>query len=191
MTIIAIAVVIVIIILASLASAWYDRTMMIKFLYSLFLGILVALFIGLGISAFYEAPKSPEYPTVLESTAERPVPGPDGTIKETEAQKAAREKYDKEQKQYQKDFGLYNRNVSIIAMVAAVIILVVSLTLTATIQLISDGLLLGGVFTLLYSVVRGFMAEDNKYRFIVVTVGLIVSLVIGYLKFIRHEEKTK
>ena len=178
--------VVIIVVLAAAASTWYDRDMMIKFLYSLFLGILVALFIGLGIAAFYEAPKAPEYPVLLET---RPVATEDGKVTETEEQKAARLQYDKEQKQYQEDFSAYNRNVSIIAMISAVIVLVVSLTLTAKIQLISDGLLLGGVFTLLYSVIRGFMAEDTKYRFIVVAVGLIASLIIGYLKFIRHEEK--
>ncbi len=82
---------------------------------------------------------------------------------------------------------LYNRNVSIISVTAAVIILVASLTLFKRILLIADGLLLGGVLTLIYSIIRGFGTEDNMFRFIVVLIGLITALILGYIKFIRKK----
>jgi len=92
-------------------------------------------------------------------------------------------------KQYENSFQLYSRNVSIIASIFSIVILVVSLTFLKNLRLLSDGLLLGGLFTQVYSVIRGFMSEDNKYRFIVVTIGLIISLVIGYIKFIKKEKE--
>jgi hypothetical protein len=52
----------------------------------------------------------------------------------------------------------------------------------------ADGLLLGGVFTLAYAVGRGFMADD-KFRFVAVSVSLVIALVTGYLKFVRPLEK--
>jgi hypothetical protein len=48
---------------------------------------------------------------------------------------------------------------------------------------------MGGVFTLLYGIVRGFMSENDKYRFLVVTIGLIIAIVLGYIRFIKPEKK--
>jgi len=67
---------------------------------------------------------------------------------------------------------------------------IASLTFFKKILIIADGLLLGGLLTLIYSVMRGFGTEDNILRFIVVTVGLIISLFLGYVKFIRPSEKS-
>ena len=79
----------------------------------------------------------------------------------------------------------YNRNVSIVSLVASIIILVLSLTLLAKIKMIADGILLGGVFVTAYGIIRGLMSEDSQFRFIIVTIGLIIALVLGYIKFIR------
>jgi hypothetical protein len=95
------------------------------------------------------------------------------------------EKYDKEQKDFQLQSKNYNRNVSIIALVASIVVVIASLTFFKTLLLIADGLLLGGVLTLLYSVIRGFDTDDNMFRFIVVSIGLLISLVLGYVKFIQ------
>ena len=58
-----------------------------------------------------------------------------------------------------------------------------------SILFIADGLLLGGVLTLLYSVIRGFGTEDNMFRFVVVSVGFAISLFLGYVKFIQPAKK--
>jgi hypothetical protein len=85
----------------------------------------------------------------------------------------------------------YNKRVSIISLIAAIIILIVSVTAVRRFDVLSDGLLLGGVFTLIYSIIRGFMSDNNTVALFTVTaVGLIVAVVIGYLKFI-HPEKQK
>ncbi len=156
---------------------------MIKLIYTFFLGLLVALFIGAGIAAFYPEPKEPNYPKILEKTEMTP-----GTT-ETPKIREARIKFDKEVKDYVKKLALYNRNVSIISLVFSLIILTLSLVLLDKLLIISDGLLLGGVFTLAYSIIRGFSSEDEKYRFIVVSIGLLISLFLGYVKFIKPSGK--
>jgi apolipoprotein N-acyltransferase len=50
--------------------------------------------------------------------------------------------------------------------------------------------ILVGVFTLLYSVIRGFGTEDNMFRFIIVAIGFVISLVLGYIKFIQPSQKS-
>ena len=153
---------------------------MIKFIYTIFLALLIALFVGLGIDAFYPGPKAPQYPFELDQVKQ----GCEQTI---EQQTLAKE-FNQAQTKYMEESKPYNRNVSIISLVASIIILVLSLTLLNKIKMIADGILLGGVFTTIYSIIRGLMTENSQFRFLIVVIGLIIALVLGYIKFIRHRK---
>jgi len=153
--------------------------MVLKIIYTVFLALIIALFVGLGIDAFYPSPKAPEYPVVLQSYKEM--------CEATPEQKAAQAKFDQEQRDYIEAMKPYNRNVSMISLSAAIIVLILSLTLLAKIKMIADGILLGGVFTTIYSIIRGLMTDNTKFRFSIVVVGLIIALVLGYIKFIRQK----
>jgi hypothetical protein len=158
--------------------------MILKYIYTIFLALLVALFVGLGMDAFYPGPKIPDAPVILETEK----PGCEDTVE----LKNARLEFNQSQKDYSEQSRPYNRNVSIMSLVAAIAVLVASLTLLSKIKMIADGILLGGVFTTGYSIIRGLMSEDTKFRFVIVTVGLIIALILGYLKFIEpKEEKEK
>lgn len=169
--------------------------MALKIIYTIFLGLLVVLFVSLGISAFYPAPSEPKYPVELQEGppmhgTERSVPAPN-TV-ESEEYKKKSEAYRLESEQYHEvTKPRYERNVSIAAMIFAVIVLAVSLTALGKIQFLSDGLLLGGVLSLLYAIIRGLMGKDNLYSFITVAVGLAVALALGYFKFIRPANQIK
>lgn len=155
--------------------------MLIKYVYIVFLGIILATFVGVGIAAFYKGPTYPETPASLRY--DRPYPDyQTGTpsaefIKEDQAFQA-------KSKQFQTDNDTYNRNVSMMSLGFSVLMLVLSLSFFKKIPVIADGLLLGGVLTLAYSVVRGFNTNDDIYRFLVVGAGLIIAMVLGYLKFV-------
>ncbi len=160
--------------------------MFLRTVYVVFVGIIIAAFVGVGILAFYPEPKAPEPPLSIKYPQNI-------QITDTAALNQVREEetvYDNTFKQYQAQEQLYNRNVSIISIVISVLILTASLTALQKILIIADGSVLGGVLTLLYGIVRGFGAEDNRFRFIVVSIGLIISLALGYLKFIRQNIKT-
>lgn len=73
----------------------------------------------------------------------------------------------------------------------AVLMLVLSLILFKNITVIADGLLLGGVLTLAYSVARGFSTNDDIYRFLVVGAGLIIAMALGYIKFVLPQTQKK
>lgn len=161
--------------------------MVIKLVYTLFIGILLATFVGVGIAAFYEAPKHPEYPIELE-TAPRPI---NGTVEETPEQRQKREQYLQASKDFRMQEEQYNKNVSIIVLVSAIVLLVLSLTFFKKLAVIADGLLLGASLTLIYSIIRGFMGGDNIFRFLVVTVGLVIALFLGYWKFVKPLESSK
>lgn len=154
---------------------------MLKVLYTIFLAIMLAFFIGLGIEAFYTTPKSPEYPTELQYNSKSP------SEMSLELQQMQKD-YDQNMKTWQKENSVHSRNTSMIAVAFSVIVLVLSLTVLHKINILSDGFLLGGLLTLLYAIIRGFGSDDNKFRFLLVSVGLIVALILGYLKFIRPKD---
>lgn len=154
--------------------------MIIKFIYTIFLALLVALFVGFGIDAFYQGPEAPKYPAALEVVRQ----GCEQTMEE----KTISQEFNKSQEKYMDEMKVYNRNVSIISLAAAIIILVLSLTLLTKIKMIADGILLGGVFTTLYGIIRGLMSEGSLFRFLIIVIGLIIALTLGYIKFIRPKE---
>ena len=159
--------------------------MVLKFIYSVFIGILFATLVGVGISAFYQEPTYPEYPPQLSYPAK---PETEQTEADRQAQIKEQQMYEARSKAYQQQKQTYNRNVSIIAVIFAIAALVVSLTLFKTLLLIADGLLFGGLVTLVYSIIRGFETNDNLFRFIVVAIGFIVAVTVGYIKFAKPEK---
>lgn len=153
---------------------------MLKYIYTFFIGVLLATFIGVGIAAFYEGPKPPEFP-VEDTVPYKEIPSASQSAFDRDQQIRHEQAY----RDYQAVNKVYSRNVSIITIILSVLILVISLTMLKKLDLLSDGLLLGGLFTELYSIVRGFESQDNKFRFVVVSIGLATSLIVGYLKFIK------
>src|SRR3989344_6706955 len=160
--------------------------MILKYIYTLFLGILLATFVGVGIAAFYPAQKYPEYPPNFYRT--KPVVEEEESTQTASLRKQDEESYRISQ-EFQKLSNDYSKNVSIMSLAAAIAILLLSLTIIRNLAYIADGVLLGGVLTLLYSIVRGFGSEDEKFRFIVVSIGLITALALGYIKFLRGNPK--
>ena len=127
--------------------------MALKVIYALLVGIFISVFVGVGIDAFYQSPKYPEYPN--EITISKNI---DGSFNQ-EGQRVL-ENHEKEIQKVNLLRKKYNRNVSIIALSASVIIAMISIFLSKKALVISDGLLLGSLFTLIYSVIRGF-GSDN------------------------------
>jgi len=66
----------------------------------------------------------------------------------------------------------------------AVVVVVVSVGLSGRLPVISEGLLLGGLFTLIYSIGFSFMSSP-KVAVIPVGVGLILTIALGYKRFAR------
>jgi len=159
--------------------------MLIKYIYTFFLAVLVVTFVGVGIAAFYKSPKMPEYPIGLS------YPAMEEKSTESAAIRTQQIKYEKQQRDFQNKNEAYSKNVSTISVIGALLILILSITLLSKIDFISDGLLLGGVFTLGYAIIRGFGAGDEIFRFIVVTIGLATALFLGYWRFVRNLKPSK
>jgi uncharacterized membrane protein len=73
----------------------------------------------------------------------------------------------------------------IVLLICATIILAVSLFLPESQAVLSNGILLGGVFTMIYAVGITVSSNVSVLRFVVVAIALAVTIAIGWLKFVR------
>lgn len=159
-----------------------ERYTLLKAIYVVFLGLIIALFVGLGIAAFYEQPKEPDTPEILMSS--NIGKGPTAEVRQAEID------YQKALKDFNENKrGPYYRNVAIIDITMAVLILTIGLVFSLKFMLISDGILLGGVFTLIYSVICAAQANNIRFTFIIVAVALVVTIGLGFWKFLRKPKK--
>lgn len=155
---------------------------MLKLIYTVFLGILLALFVGVGVSVFYPAPEFPDAPDAVKY----------GSYDEwSDEQIAEQEAYDRSIEEYQENQEQpYNRNVSVVVTVLAIAFMAIGVTYSHKLDVLADGTLLGGIFTLLYGMGRGLASDDEIFRFLVITVGVVVALGLGYIKFARPNNIT-
>jgi len=162
-------------------------------IFSFFLGLMVTAFIGVGVYTFYPPPeerfadelqtlyrqqedvqnfKDTTQLTAAERARLRTIQ--DEIRKLEDAQEAARE--------------VWGRNTSIILIAFATIVMSVSLIRADQLRVISNGLLLGGLFTMLYGIGWVIATGTSQARFWVMTAALLITLGLGYLKFVRNRE---
>ena len=135
----------------------------------------------MGISTFYPEPTTPSPPIYTRINLDPSDPD----FKEKE------DAYLESLNQHSKELSNYNRNVSIISLVAAIILLIIGLLFGSKMEIISDSLLLGGVLLLIYSLASGFMNDENIFRFSIVTAGLMAAITVGYFKFVSPVQSKK
>jgi lipopolysaccharide export LptBFGC system permease protein LptF len=75
---------------------------------------------------------------------------------------------------------------SIILIVLATLVMGISLFRADQLPVISNGLLLGGVFTMLYGTGWVIASGDSRMRFWVMTLALVITLVLGWVRFVRE-----
>lgn len=125
------------------------------------MGVIIALFVGLGIATFYPAPEL-DYSSLtnLEESTRDSV---------RTAHKAAMDEY--------------NRNVTVTALISSLIILAASIWSGAKATVFAGGFLIGGMLTLLYGLMRGLTSGVPAVAFFSVAVGLVVVIFLGHQKF--------
>lgn len=142
----------------------------LKIIFTLFIGVMVALFVGFGIEAFYPSPVYPDFMWEEKMTEEQ-----------TAAIQAAEEAY-------QQAVRVRSQIVPIVVTAVAVIIMVGSMFLEKRNLTLTNGLLLGGLFSLIYGSTVGFSAGSAMVTFITVGVGLAAVIVVGVRRFSPSRE---
>jgi len=167
------------------------RPQALQLIFAFFLGLMVTAFIGVGVYTFY--------PSNLESLEEeardlrarqqeiRDARSADGL---TETQQAELSELndqvrDVDQRKL-KHSEAWARTTSIILIILATLVMGVSLVRADQLPVISNGLLLGGVFTMLYGTGWTLASGDSRLRFWVMAFALLITLALGYARFVRE-----
>ena len=167
----------------------------LQLIFSFFLGLMVVAFIGVGVNTFYPTPgyePDPKLQKLYEERSELDISrGKTGTISPANEKlyKELSDKITAQEKDAQRVREVWARNTSIILIVFATLVMGISLIRAEQLRVVSSGLLLGGLFTMLYGTGWSFAGGvDSRARFFVVTVSLVVTIALGYIKFVRGRD---
>lgn len=144
--------------------------------YTFLLGLLLALFVGLGVATVHPGPEEPVPPAAVATAQESRELTP-----EEQQQWTA---YEREREAWKDGSLRHSRDVGVVTLVASVALLAVGLVVERRRPVLAQGILLGGLFTLLHSVARSLLSQDTLASFAVVTVALVVVLHLGYRRFV-------
>lgn len=161
--------------------------LIVRTLYVLAIGTLLAAFVAFGVAAFYPRPDHPEYPETPgleypETPGYQDIPEEEQEQRQQEYERAERE-YQREMDVYEAAIQDYNRTVFIVAAAASVIVLALNIQLLERVPVIGPGLTLGAVFTLFYGLVLAFTVDDDRLRFVASGIGLAILLFLAYRRF--------
>ena len=166
-------------------------------IFAVFLGLMIAAVVGLGVYTFMPSPGDRTQQQVSELSEQREdILGcfePAYTCRSyddlTAAEKARYEQLTRQiddlQEQADQERDAWAQRTAVVLIVLATALMALSLLLTESMVVLSNGILLGGLFTMLYGVGWAFASEQQGTRFAVLVVALLVSLGLGYLRFVR------
>lgn len=168
-------------------SAWQSGAL--QAIFALFLGVIVALVVGVGVNTFHPNPAD-ETRVELEQLYQRQqvalidkeVPAP-ATDEEQQVQARILELEAVAREQEQR--WASTSSIVVIALATFLLAAAVILARVASAWVFSTGLLLGGIFTMLYGVGLSVMSEQSVLRFVLLLVALGITSSLGYLRFVR------
>ena len=162
----------------------------LQVIFAFFLGLMVTAFIGVGVYTFYppELERFQDETRVLYDQQQqiRDARGAEGLTEAEQAELAALAERTREAEKEMRDYqGNWARMTSIILIVLATFVMAVSLIRADQLPVINNGLLLGGVFTMLYGTGWILWSGDSRARFWVMAFALLITLLLGYIRFVR------
>lgn len=166
-------------------------------IFSFFLGLMVLAFIGIGVNTFYESPDQRNQPELdklyrQQEQINRAAVGKAFTPAQEAENAAVQEKIDALQKDLEAKRQIWARNTSIVLIVFATLVMGISLIRSEQLRVISNGLLLGGLLTMIYGSGWVIFSGQSTARFAVIVFAFVVTLALGYLKFARqHDEASE
>lgn len=160
-------------------------------IFSFFVGLMVLAFIGVGVNTFYQSPDQRfadrEQKLFRQQSDLVGAKGDPGTLSTADRAKynAIQDQIDALQKERQAAQEVWARNTSIVLVLFATLVMGVSLIRADQLKVLSNGLLLGGLFTMLYGTGWVIFSGSSTARFFVVLFAFVVTIALGYLKFVR------
>ena len=162
-------------------------------IFGFFLGLMVTSFVGVGVYTFYP-PRDRQLRdrTVSLNRQEQAIRNSKAPDALTPADRARIQEIQDETAKVQDasraSGETWGRRTSIILIAFATLAMAISLIRAVQLPVISNGLLLGGVFTMIYGVGWIIVSDTSTGRFFVMTVALAITLALGYVRFVRRRE---
>lgn len=162
----------------------------LQILFAFFLGLMVAAFVGMGVYTFYPSGLEDLQTQSTELRHEQSDLRSGRADSElSEAQRTRLDEVEAElrdlddiRRQRQERWA---RNSSILLVLLSTLVMGISLIRADQLPVISNGLLLGGVFTMIYGTGWTFASGESQLRFWVTAFALFITLGLGYLRFVR------
>lgn len=162
----------------------------LRVIFSVFLGLMLTAFVGVGVYTFHPPPDrlDERIGDLLQEEQEirdaNPVDAP--SVADEERLGELRQQRRELREEMAVERGGWNLSTSIVLIVFSTLLLAASLLRPEGLPVIGNGLLLGGLFTMLYGVGWIASTETSITRFVVMTVALAITLGLGYLRFARR-----
>lgn len=173
---------------------YVGRSSGLQTIFSFFLGLMVTAFVGVGVYTFH--PPEREFDRQIQDLnrqeqairASRPPSELTAAERDQiqELTNARNDVIDAAQVARER----WSRATSIILIALATLTMAVSLVRADQLPVISNGLLLGGVFTMVYGVGWILATDRSVTRFVVMTIALAITLALGYVRFVRRRAIT-
>jgi hypothetical protein len=160
-------------------------------IFSFFVGLMVLAFIGVGVNTFYQSPdqrySDREQKLFRQQQDVAGAKGDPSQLSPADRAKynAIQDQIDALQKERQAAQEVWARNTSIVLVLFATLVMGVSLIRAEQLKVLSNGLLLGGLFTMLYGTGWVIFSGSSTARFFVVLFAFVITIALGYLKFVR------
>lgn len=172
------------------------RSAGLQTIFSFFLGLMVTAFIGVGVYTFHPPPQQELDLKIQElDRREQAIRNSKPEDELTTADRRRLQELTDERnemfdatRQFRESWG---RTTSIILIVLATLVMAVSLVRADQLPVISNGLLLGGVFTMVYGVGWIVATDTSVARFAVMSVALAITIALGYVRFVRRRTITE
>jgi hypothetical protein len=160
-------------------------------IFSFFLGLMVVALVGVGVNTFYPSPTTgfdKQMQALYQKQNEIGMKAiePSATVNAEQAQVQAQINDLQNKSQIVQEPWMVN--TSIILVIFATLVMGVSLIRSDQLRVLSNGLLLGGLFTMVYGSGWVIASGSSIARFLVILFALAVALALGYLKFVRGQK---
>lgn len=164
-------------------------------IFSFFLGLMVTAFVGVGVYTFHPPPHEVVLEEIQElNREEERVRGVRPVENLTEADRDRIQALNEERNRLNDRVEVlrraWGRSTSIALIAFATLVMAVSLVRSDQLPVISNGLLLGGVFTMVYGVGWIVATDASTARFAVISAALVITLGLGYVRFVRTGKRT-
>ncbi len=159
-------------------------------IFSFFLGLMLTAFLGVGVYTFHPPAKEPDLRIQeldrREQALRNKSPHDELSVADRDEVQQITDSRNKLYDEAHARREVWGRGTSIILVALATLVMAVSLVRADQLPVISNGLLLGGVFTMVYGVGWIIATDTSMARFAVMTVALAITLGLGYARFVRR-----